>query len=62
MDKYFCWACDFSDKTGEGNLARLFVKKKFTQNNYQIFTVNNFCILNFINYKFINFYNINIKI
>jgi hypothetical protein len=55
MDKYFCWACDFSDKTGEGNLARLFVKKKFTQNNYQIFTVNNICILNFINYKILNY-------
>ena len=36
MDKYYCWACDFSDKTGEGNLARLFVKKNYPQNNYQI--------------------------
>jgi hypothetical protein len=55
MDKYFCWACDFSDRTGEGNLARLFVKRNFTQNNYQIFTVNNICILNFINYKILNY-------
>ena len=55
VDKYFCWACDFSDKTGEGNLARLFVKKKFAQNNYQIFTVNNIRILNFINFKILNY-------
>jgi hypothetical protein len=55
MDNYNCWACDFSDKTGEGNLARLFVKKKFTQNNYQIFTLDNIKILNFLNGKILNY-------
>jgi hypothetical protein len=47
MDKYYCWASDFSDKTGEGNLARLFIKKKCNQNNYQIFKINNIKILNY---------------
>ena len=50
MDKYFCWACDFSDKTGEGNLARLFVKKNYIQSSYQIFTTNNIKSLNFLKY------------
>ncbi len=26
--KYYFWACDYSKNTGEGNLARLFVKKE----------------------------------
>jgi hypothetical protein len=47
MDKYYCWASDFSDRTGEGNLARLFIKKEYTQNNYQIFTIKNIKILNY---------------
>jgi hypothetical protein len=47
MNKYYCWACDFSDGTGEGNLARLFIKKKYAQNNYQIFTIHNIKILNY---------------
>jgi hypothetical protein len=55
MDKYYCWACDFSDKTGEGNLARLFVKKSFPQNNYQIFTVENIKLLDFTNSKLLNY-------
>jgi hypothetical protein len=59
MNKYSCWACDFSDKTGEGNLARLFVKKNYTQSNYQIFTPNNiksFSLFNtnIFNYKYIS--------
>ena len=55
MDKYYCWACDFSERTGEGNLARLFIKKNYTQSNYQIFTINNVRILNFINSKILNY-------
>ena len=59
MHKYSCWACDFSDKTGEGNLARLFVKKNYIQSNYQIFTTNNIKSLKFFytsifNYKYIS--------
>ncbi len=26
--KIYCWACDYSSQTGEGNLARLYVSKK----------------------------------
>jgi hypothetical protein len=55
MNKFSCWACDFSDKTGEGNLARLFVKKNYTQDNYQIFTPNNIKSLNFINTSIFNY-------
>lgn len=55
MNKFSCWACDFSDKTGEGNLARLFVKKNYTQDNYQIFTPNNIKSLNFLNTSIFNY-------
>lgn len=59
INKYSCWACDFSNKTGEGNLARLFVEKNYAQNNYQIFTPRNIGSLNFsctkiLNYKYIS--------
>jgi len=59
MDKYSCWACDFSNKTGEGNLARLFVKKNYSQHNYQVFTPRNIKSLNFsctiiLNHKYIS--------
>ena len=47
MDRYNCWACDFSDQTGEGNLARLFLKKNYKHNTYRIFTVSNIKILNY---------------
>jgi len=50
MDKYYCWACDFSNRTGEGNLARLFIKKSYLQ-NYQIFTTSN---IKFLKYKYLS--------
>lgn len=31
LDSY-CWACDYSSSSGEGNLARLFVKKTIEEN------------------------------
>ena len=37
MDQYFCWACDISDNSGEGNLANLFLKKSI-RDNYIIYT------------------------
>lgn len=43
MDKYYCWACDFSSRTGEGNLARLFIKKVI----YKIIKYSPQVILNF---------------
>jgi len=43
----YCWACDFENSTGEGNLARLFIKKNFALGKYRIFTLNNIKILNY---------------
>ena len=45
--KYYCWACDFKNNTGEGNLARLFIKKNYAQENFKVFTAINFKILNY---------------
>jgi len=45
--KYYCWACDFKNNTGEGNLARLFIKKNYAQDNCKVFTAINFKILNY---------------
>ena len=57
MDKYNCWACDFSKISGEGNLANLFVKKKFS-NNFLIFTPSRLIInkkfKKILNYKYIS--------
>ena len=57
MKCVYCWACDFSKKSGEGNLANLFVSKKFN-NNYKIYTPHSLNInkkfSNFINYKYIS--------
>jgi hypothetical protein len=58
MHEFYCWACDLSKNTGEGNLANLFIKKNI-KNNFKIFTVkdikikNNFFI-NIINYRYIS--------
>jgi hypothetical protein len=57
MDKYYCWACDFSKISGEGNLANLFINKNF-YNNYLIYTpsslITNKKFKNIINYKYIS--------
>ena len=57
MKCVYCWACDFSKKSGEGNLANLFVSKKFN-NNYKIYTPHSLNInkkfSNVINYKYIS--------
>ena len=45
--EYYCWACDFKNNTGEGNLARLFIKKNYAQDNCKVFTAINFKILNY---------------
>ena len=44
------WACDYSDKTGEGNLARKFIKENFKNKKYQIKTLSS---KNFFSYKYI---------
>ena len=38
--EYYCWACDYARTSGEGNLARLFIKKNYELNNTIIFTAN----------------------
>ena len=57
MKWVYCWACDFSKNSGEGNLANLFVNKKFN-NNYKIYTPQSLNInkklSNIINYKYIS--------
>ncbi len=47
--KIYCWACDYSAKTGEGNLAKLFLKERIKnskifcpQKNYNEFSIINF--------------------
>ena len=32
----FIWACDYSETSGEGKLARLFIKKKFPEKKYNL--------------------------
>ena len=60
MDKYYCWVCDFSKISGEGNLANLFINKNF-YNNYLIYTpsslITNKKFKNIINYKYISPFN-----
>ena len=57
MDKYYCWVCDFSKISGEGNLANLFINKNF-HNNYLIYTpsslITNKKFKNILNYKYIS--------
>jgi hypothetical protein len=36
---YYAWACDYDSDSGEGNLARLFIKKKFTTSSVKIITI-----------------------
>jgi len=58
MHELYCWACDLSKNTGEGNLANLFIKKNIKY-NFKIFTTkdikikNNFFI-KIINYRYIS--------
>ena len=45
--EFYCWACDFENNTGEGNLARLFIKKNYALGKCRVFTLNNIKILNY---------------
>jgi len=49
--KFYCWACDYKNDTGEGNLARLFIKKNYSHDKCQVFTLNN---LKFLDYKYLS--------
>ena len=49
-NKIIFWACDYSDQTGEGNLARKFIKEKYDKKKIKI----NFTKLDdFLNHKYI---------
>ncbi len=47
--KYYYWACDYSKNTGEGNLARLFVRKNIKNG----FRIKYNITLKFLRYKYI---------
>lgn len=56
--EYYCWACDYNKTSGEGNLARLFVKKKYGVNNTKIFSIKslflNKTLINIFDYKYVS--------
>ena len=51
----YCWLCDHSKKTGEGNLARLYIKKEFRNKKTKIISVNNLINKKNLLYKIINY-------
>ena len=52
--KIYFWACDFSENSGEGNLAKLFIEEISRKYNCIKIKKNNFYILEkIINYKYI---------
>ena len=48
--KIIFWACDYSEQTGEGNLARKFIKVNYKKKKIKINTLKN---KNFLNHKYI---------
>ena len=50
-NKLIFWVCDYSDKTGEGNLARKFIKENFKKKKVKINTLK---LDNFLNHKYIS--------
>ena len=50
-NKLIFWACDYSDKTGEGNLARKFIKENFKKKKIKIKTLK---LNNFLHHKYIS--------
>jgi hypothetical protein len=58
MNQFYCWACDISKNSGEGNLANLFIKKNLG-GNCIIYTpdklnINNKNFNRIVNYKYIS--------
>lgn len=49
-NKIIFWACDYSEKTGEGNLARKFVNENYQKKRIKI---NSLKFNNFFNHKYI---------
>ena len=55
---HYAWACDYASNSGEGNLARLFVKKKLEKYAIKIITGKNLfkkkILINFFSHKYIS--------
>jgi hypothetical protein len=59
MEKIYCWACDISNNTGEGNLAHIFLKNLGTNYNICVFdlqklNVTNSFLFKILSYKYIS--------
>lgn len=50
-NKLIFWVCDYSDKTGEGNLARKFIKENFKKKKIKINTLK---LNDFFNHKYLS--------
>ena len=50
-NKLIFWVCDYSDKTGEGNLARKFIKENFKKKKIKINTLK---LNDFLNHKYLS--------
>ena len=50
-NKLIFWVCDYSDKTGEGNLARKFISENFKKKKIKINTLK---LDNLFNHKYIS--------
>jgi hypothetical protein len=55
MEKIYCWTCDISKNTGEGNLARIFLKNLRINNNIYIFDLKKLNITNIFLFKILNY-------
>lgn len=55
MEKIYCWACDISKNTGEGNLAHIFLKNLGINNNIYIFDLKKLNITNIFLFKILNY-------
>lgn len=59
MQKIYCWVCDISKNTGEGNLAHIFLKNLGINNNIYIsdlqkLNISNNFLFKILNYKYIS--------
>ena len=55
---YYAWACDYDSDSGEGNLARLFIKKKLKTSSIKIITIKDLFkkkfLIKFFHHKYIS--------
>ena len=53
-ENLYIWACDYSNETGEGNLARLFVRKLRLKYKTKVTSANRTINSKILNYKYIS--------